>query len=735
MVTLWTISSIYLDIVMFIDTDHKNMLTKNNYDYFRVGFESFHRFYTLNVLFRYKRTKLIYLVSAVLAYGIMAFASDNVACGIFLFYTAIICAFLGFFEDGISKEQMMRYYRLRKQAKKNLNVLSNLTECVLILDAQGQIKFSNHFLKRTFLFEGTNGEKLGPDFYHGFGELNYREYSHEYRAKHSLSSIMLTNFRFKSKPSRKFTLSKKLTINGQVRESLVESIKAIKSFEDLVDLFIENSNAWNSEEDYFFIFDTKYEQKALNLSRAIEIRASVLTDGTSSQLLFLFRDTTERDKIAELKNDNMIYRNNILASFSHELRTPLNSSLGFLEQTLVVPEIPKRAKDKLIKPALVSNRLLLSLVNDILDFSQVLAGKLETKQYPADIRETIENCAELFWSKIRGKGVKLEINVCDDVPVPFYADHQRISQILINLLSNAVKYTNNGTIEINFERIDDITYDLCVVDTGTGMSHDDLGRLLLALAADELKNKLNQSSSGIGLGLFISNALAKRISGRNEGIKIMSEPEEGTKVYITLEHHEKLDFTMSSVLEGVEEFPTNGDDTSPTRIRDYKTKFNARKSSAKKTLSNTKSAALSSYSVAWSNMGNQREKLLIVDDEIFNIMILENFCREFRIPSERAFNGKEAIEKIVSLEEEGVRVRVILLDVNMPVMDGYETASTIKQMVEDGELQDVIIIGVTAYVSPDMIANCYRCGFTEVLNKPVSKDTIRGVLRNYKVLD
>jgi len=729
MVVIWTLSALFIDVAHYAQTGGIDAFGSSTLDYLRTGLEFFLRFYMMAILFKNRMSKVIYALIYVVVFAIIAFVETEISNALYLIFVAGAIAFLFLFEDGVSKEEAHRYYCVRQEAKKHRGILWNLSESVLILEAKGAVKFFNAFMRSILMFDGKVGEKLDDDFYSSFGDLNYREYSQDYTVRLSMSSVMLTNVNLrtlKSKPSRKFSMTRRPTLNGQAKEGLIETIRLIRKFEDLVGFFVDNADAFNSDDDYFFIFDTKFTPKDSNLVRSIEVRASIFADGENTQIVFLFRDTTERDMIATLENDNKIYRNNVLASFSHELRTPLNASLGFLEQSLQVPEISKRAKETLIQPAIVSNKLLLSLVNDILDFSQIVMGKLDLRPYSGDMKETIENVVKLFLVKAKEKGISLTANICKDIPVPIYIDHQRISQILVALLSNAMKYTSaEGSIQVIVEKIDNSTYDIGVIDTGLGIQEEDLERIQANLANEQLK-KINIHSSGIGLGLFISNALAKRITGSVEGIKIESTFGKGTKSYMTIEHDELLKFGDDDSIEELEEFPsTTQNDCTPMKIKDYTTDFDAKKKIKKS----------QSKHILWSQRGElkakQEEKILIVDDEIFNILVLENYCKDFRVPTERAFNGKEAIEKIKLLKENGIIVKVLFLDVNMPIMDGYETSLEINRLIDEGELHDIAIIGVTAYVSPETINKCYMCGFSEVLNKPVSRESVRTVLKNY----
>lgn len=129
-------------------------------------------------------------------------------------------------------------------------------------------------------------------------------------------------------------------------------------------------------------------------------------------------------------------------------------------------------------------------------------------------------------------------------------------------------------------------------------------------------------------------------------------------------------------------------------------------------------------------------KALIVDDEIFNIIVLENFCKSLGIATEKAFNGREALNKLkVSCYDTTFSIKIVFMDINMPLMDGYETTIAINEMIERGEIEDVVVIGVTAYVSRDMIEKGIECGMKEVMNKPVTKEGLIGILRKYKFLE
>jgi len=128
-----------------------------------------------------------------------------------------------------------------------------------------------------------------------------------------------------------------------------------------------------------------------------------------------------------------------------------------------------------------------------------------------------------------------------------------------------------------------------------------------------------------------------------------------------------------------------------------------------------------------------RPRVLIVDDEVFNILIVETFCKSLGVLTERAFNGKEAVDKILDHQND-LGIRLVLTDVNMPIMDGYDTTLTLTELMNDGKIPHMKIVGITAYVSKEKIDKCYECGMDDVLNKPLDKGRLTKVFERYGIL-
>jgi len=378
-----------------------------------------------------------------------------------------------------------------------------------------------------------------------------------------------------------------------------------------------------------------------------------------------------------------------------------------------------------LKPALDSGRLLFYMVSDILDFSLIILNKLRLDVKPREITRTINDCLELFQNKANQKGIALKLKLHPDLPRILHTDHQRMSQVLTNLLSNAVQFTLKGHVEVIVSKLPNNNVMVTVADSGIGMDEAVIKKLERKLSNEMLKEKLSEASVGIGLGLYIANKLAKVLNSQKEtGIEFASEEKVGSKFFFEIENKEskRLDPMKSEI------FTKGGSDFLGIDEKcDLMHRLKNYNSHAMKNLFRLSKKAISE--------GNQA-RVLIVDDEIFNITVIENFCKSLGISTEKAFNGKEALNKLkLCSTDSQAPIKLVFMDVNMPVMDGYEATLSIMNMIETGEIDDMNIVGLTAYVSRDMIDKCYECGMAEVVNKPISKETLIEVLMRYKVLN
>jgi len=304
-----------------------------------------------------------------------------------------------------------------------------------------------------------------------------------------------------------------------------------------------------------------------------------------------------------------------------------------------------------------------------------------------------------------------------------FTDHIRVSQVLINLLNNALQFTMQGKIEVTISKSSLSSVTILVKDTGIGMSQNTQTRLSNQLTQDKLIKKIHQNSVGIGLGLFVSNKLAQKLNNEDKtGLEFRSKLGIGSEFSFKVSDQRlnqklKSSSSIDSKLDflGIEEL-TRQDISLGRMIREYDTKF----------LKN-------SFRVNNKIKNDNVFKVLIVDDEIFNITILENFCKSFGFITESAYNGEEALKKIERNSNEGTPINIIFMDINMPVMNGFDAASAV-QMIKKKEIENLYIIGVTAYVTKDVIEKAYQCGISEVVNKPLSKNILLDILVKYGLM-
>ena len=483
-------------------------------------------------------------------------------------------------------------------------------------------------------------------------------------------------------------------------------------------------------------------------------------------------DTTDRDSLIAAQASSE-YKSRLLSSVSHELRTPLNGSINFIEESLIDSAIPSVTKEKCLIPALRSNRLLLSLVNDILDFSQMHAGKLRLVFESRSIVETAKDCMELLEIQASKKSLKLTLqnNLPPDQEV-IVTDHNRVRQVILNLLSNAVKFTFHGGILLildptsaelpcqNHQRGD--TYTLRGVrvtcrDTGIGISPEDQKKLFKAFEKIDLGARAFINSTGAGLGLLISNGLVQKLSPEelptkdSNIIRFESKPDEGASFSFEIYNHNKINGNVkhidleksSSAVDSIFSEHGLGMRNIEEMVRPITFSTINRFSFQGIVLRELRSQ---SYINSADNIGTLMSipsqiqisckcpKVLIVDDDPFNLTALDQILSRLKVPCHWAFNGKEAIEKIEARQHNRCgsscqQYKIVFLDCNMPILDGYETARRLRAMEKRGEVDRIRIIACTAFVQQSDENNAKEAGMDDFSTKPIKFSVIKEKLK------
>ncbi len=356
-----------------------------------------------------------------------------------------------------------------------------------------------------------------------------------------------------------------------------------------------------------------------------------------------------------------------LSNMSHEIRTPLNAVLGFA-QVGHRDSMGQKAQ-QYFAHILDSGELLLGIINDILDFSKIEAGKMQVERQPFDIRLAVERASAMVMPRAQDRGLQWAVEVSDDLPAGCLGDSLRLSQILINLLSNAVKFTESGGVTLSAWRE---AGQLCfaVSDTGIGLNAEQQARLFSAF--EQADTSTTRRFGGTGLGLAISRHLALLMGGE---IVVSSQPGLGSRFTLRIPY-------LSAA--------------APPTI--------ALQSAAS-------GARLTGLSI------------LVAEDNEVNRLVLAELLGDEQPELVFVENGLEAVARVQSGPPD---FDLVLMDIQMPVMDGYEAAQLIL-----AEHPDLPIIGLTAHALAEERARILAAGMVAHVSKPVQLDELVNTILTY----
>ncbi|MBQ8260708.1 MAG: response regulator [Lachnospiraceae bacterium] len=406
-------------------------------------------------------------------------------------------------------------------------------------------------------------------------------------------------------------------------------------------------------------------------------------------LLFIIigveRYQREMEEKNEVAREALEAKSNFLANMSHEIRTPMNAIYGMAE--LLEERDIGREEKEYIATIKRSSENLLSIINEILDFSKVDSGKMEYIAEPYVLTNMVQDVTTIIGFRIKDKHIKLITEIDERIPRELIGDVVRIRQILINLMNNAVKFTNQGTItlKMGWKPINETEGELqfAVVDTGIGISEENVGKLFTAFG--QLDTKKNRNVEGTGLGLAICKRL---VDGMHGEIGVRSKLKEGSTFCVSLP--QKVYDSRPCEYKANENFlPSN---------KDHQVNFIAPKA-----------------------------KVLIVDDNKVNLQVAKELMKLFGFDATTVESGKEAIDRV---EKHLVTYDVIFMDHMMPFMDGVEATRFIRQL--SGEYaQKVPIVALTANAIKGVEQQFIDAGMNDYLSKPIRLEQLATLLRRY----
>ncbi|HEX3766922.1 MAG TPA: ATP-binding protein, partial [Puia sp.] len=385
--------------------------------------------------------------------------------------------------------------------------------------------------------------------------------------------------------------------------------------------------------------------------------------------LFEQLDASEK----KVKEASMI-KENFMANMSHEIRTPMNAIIGFTHL------IKSRNRDpeltEFVDSIQTSGENLLTIINEILDLSKIEAGMLRINSAPFSVRGLVHSIHTMFTEKINEKGLQFNMMIDDSIPDTLSGDATRLTQILVNMIGNAVKFTDEGTIELAVNSLgvirNQIRLEFIIRDTGIGIPKDKLPGIFERFTQAE--ESTTRKYGGTGLGLSIVKDLVQLQNGE---IEADSEPGKGARFRIVIPYEIAADkLPVTSMHE----------------------------------------------EISVDRAGFQHLHILVVEDNVMNQKLLGHLLTSWNLPFDMVNNGIEAIESL-----KAGKYDLVLMDIQMPRMDGYTAARDIRQKLNLA----IPIIAMTAHAFAGEREKCLSYGMNDYIAKPINEEELGRLVRAY----
>ena len=369
-----------------------------------------------------------------------------------------------------------------------------------------------------------------------------------------------------------------------------------------------------------------------------------------------------------------------LANMSHEIRTPIGVIMGFVDilNTTQLSDDEKRSNMSIIKR---NCRQLLNIIDDILDLSKVEFGQIKIRRETINTLELLEDLKSILDLKTQDKSIEIDVKISGKVPATFSSDNTRLRQIILNICGNATKFTKTGSITVDcFFSHSQMSFR--VTDTGPGVAVEDIHKLFKPFS--QIDSSETREFGGTGLGLALSKKLAIALGGDLVLEKTVLQKGSTFLLYVDV-----------------------GENISPVLIDQSASE-------------NIFHAQVPEIQIDSQQLKNK--KILIVDDSPDNRLLLSFILKQFGALSDTANDGKAALEKALAQDS---KFDLILMDLQMPIMGGYEAVSTLRKSGYDKP-----IIALTAHAMKEEKEKCMSNGFTNYLTKPIARNTLVDMISN-----
>ena len=397
----------------------------------------------------------------------------------------------------------------------------------------------------------------------------------------------------------------------------------------------------------------------------------LIDQGQRQRKLISTLDTSER----QLKEASKI-KEQFVANISHEIRTPMNAVLGFaglLQKTTL-----DKNQHEYVKSIRSSAENLLTIINDILDLSRIESGMMHIESLPFNLRELLDSVATMMHVKAKNRGLYLRTDVEDSIPENLKGDAIRLTQILMNLISNALKFTHEGGVSVKLESADAkdkaIFIRFTISDTGIGISAEKQKTIFDRF--QQAQTETTRRYGGTGLGLSIVKQL---VEIQNGSIMVESEPGKGSIFTVVLPFQIAADEDMASLMPA---------------------------------------------SVLVAEPLLQKIKLLVAEDNLMNQKLMQHLMEQWQIDFDIVPNGAAAVE---SLRQKASEYNMVLMDIQMPEMDGYTATEKIRYDLN----LSIPIIAMTAHALAGEKEKCLGAGMDDYISKPLNEGLLYKLINKY----
>ena len=406
-----------------------------------------------------------------------------------------------------------------------------------------------------------------------------------------------------------------------------------------------------------------------------EKEIEVLVDAMENMRQNLNNDREQLHQAKLIAEKTTQVKSEFLANMSHEIRTPMNGILGFVDRLSKTEKDPERLKHlNIIKS---SGKTLVTIINDILDFSKIESGKLEIERYPINLCELFENTAGTYANLASVKDINLNHVFDEKLPECIFGDEVRLKQVLNNLLSNAIKFTSEGgniTLQARYN-IEGKLY-IAVLDTGIGIAKENLKKIFHEFSQEDTST--TRKYGGTGLGLSISSRLVQLMGGK---LSVQSTIGEGSKFYFELPVEICDDIFEENKLD---------------------------------------------LSIAQNDFLDINAHVLVVEDNKTNQMLMGIILNDYNVTYDIANDGAEGVLKFKQK-----KYNAILMDENMPNINGIEATRLIREIERNQSLTPTPIIAVTANAMTNDRQRFFDAGMNDYVSKPYSEEDIYSILKKH----